>query len=253
MITSSSNDFIKHLKKLQTKKSYRHENKEFVLEGIKPVTDGIEFVKTVIAGESFDADKIPANVPVQIVSDKIIKEISDTQSPQGIMALCRMPDVDVKEISTENSVIVFCDNVSDPGNLGTIIRTADAAGCDGVVLSGCADLYNPKTVRSTMSSLFNIKINICDDGIKTLEYFKNNFMKITGTSPRAENLLYKTDFTGSEVIVIGNEANGISERVLTICDKCVKIPMFGKAESLNASVAAALVIYDAVMQRNADK
>ncbi len=250
MITSMSNDFVKHLKKLQTKKSYRHECGEFVLEGIKPVTDGINFVKTVIAGESFDTDKIPKNADVQILSDKIIKEISDTKSPQGIMALCRMPDVGLSELPTEKSVIVFCDGVSDPGNLGTIIRTADAAGCSGVVLSGCADLYNPKTVRSTMSSLFNVRLCICDDGIAALKHFKKNFMQVTGTSPRAENLLYKTDFAESEVIVIGNEANGISDEVLTICDKYVKIPMFGKAESLNASVAAALVIYETVRQRH---
>ena len=95
-----------------------------------------------------------------------------------------------------------------------------------------------------------VKICICDDSAIALEYFKKNLMSVTGTSPRAENLLYSTEFSASEVIVIGNEANGISNFVLTNCDKCVKIPMFGKAESLNASVAAALVIYDAVMKRN---
>ncbi len=249
MITSSSNEFVKHLKKLQTKKAYRHECGEFVLEGIKPVIDGKEYVKTIIAGESFDTDKIPENLPVQILSDKIIKEISDTVAPQGIMALCRMPHVDLDRLPAENTVIVFCDSVSDPGNLGTIIRTADAAGCGGVVLSGCADLYNPKTVRSTMSSLFNISISIIENADRAIEYFKNNCMELTGTSPYGESLLYSTEFASAEVIVIGNEANGISEKVLTNCDKCVKIPMLGKAESLNASVAAALVIYEAVMQK----
>lgn len=246
MITSAANDFVRHLKKLQTKKSYRYENKEFVLEGIKPVAEGIKFVKTIVVNENFDREKIPGNVPVQTVSDKIFRDISDTKTPQGILALCAMPDVSIDKLPTENTVLVFCDGVSDPGNLGTIIRTADAAGCGGVILSGCADLYNPKTIRATMSSLFNIKI--CIGGINTLELLKNKSMTVTGTSPAAENLLYDTEFASAEVIVIGNEANGISETVLTKCDKCVKIPMFGKAESLNASVAAALVIYDAVMQ-----
>ena len=249
MITASKNDFIKHIKKLQAKKSYRFETGLFVLEGLRLVKDGIENVQTVILSES-EAEKdydFLVGKDVRIVSDKVFAEISETKSPQGIMAVSKMCHIDLESINTENAVIVFCSRVSDPGNLGTIIRTADAAGCNAVIMEGCVDLYNPKTVRSTMSSLFNIPLVVSDGA--AAEFLKSKNVQLIGTSPAAEDMLYEAEFDFPLAIIIGNEANGIYNELLLKCDRCIKIPMFGKLESLNASVAAALCMYDAVMQR----
>lgn len=249
MITAAKNEYIKYIKKLQLKKSFRYEEKKFILEGLRLVKDGIKNVDTVILSESMQKEPLDflENVNVKIVSDSVFSAISETKSPQGIMALADMPDMAVSNIETENSIIVYCENISDPGNLGTIIRTADAAGCNAVVLDGGVDLYNPKTVRATMSSLFNIKICIADK--TAADYLKSKGVCFVGTSPSAEAMLYDEPLKAPLALVIGNEANGISEEMLAHCGKCIKIPMFGAVESLNASVAAALVIYDAVMQR----
>ena len=134
--------------------------------------------------------------------------------------------------------------------MGTIIRTADAAGASAVVLgSGCVDLYNPKTVRSTMSSLFNVKLIEIQDSIKTLENFKNKGIKILGTTPSGDKDIYAADFKGPVAVVIGNEANGICSEILDLCDERLKIPMLGSTESLNASVAAAVTMYEVLRQR----
>lgn len=249
MITASKNDFIKHIKKLQSKKSYRFETGLFVLEGLRLVKDGIKNVQTVILSES-EAEKehdFLVGKDIKVVSEKVFSEISETKSPQGIMAVSKMCHIDLKDITTENAVIVYCNRVSDPGNLGTIIRTADAAGCDAVILEGCVDLYNPKTVRSTMSSLFNVPLAISDGSVA--DFLKSKNVQLIGTSPAAQSLLYEEKLEFPTAVVIGNEANGIDDELLLKCDRCIKIPMFGKAESLNASVAAALCMYDAVMQR----
>lgn len=249
LITTAKNEYIKYIKKLQSKKSFRYDEKKFVLEGLRLVKDGIKNVGTVILSESMQKERFDFlnGVDVKTVSDAVFSLISETKSPQGILAVADMPNTDIATLNPENSVIVYCENISDPGNLGTIIRTADAAGCDAVVLDGGVDLYNPKTVRATMSSLFNVKICIADSS--AADYLKSKGVCLVGTSPSASEMLYSEPLKPPLALVIGNEANGISEKILTKCNKCIKIPMFGAVESLNASVAAALVIYDAVMQR----
>ncbi len=253
MIISASNDFVKHIKKLQTKKSYRKQNGLFVVEGLRLVKDGIKNVETVVVSENFDLSLISElnEKEVVTVSDKIFKEISDTVNPQGIMGIAKMNFCTETELMDENPFIIFCDAVADPGNMGTIIRTADAVGASGVVLGeNCVDLYNPKTVRSTMSSLFNVKIFETENSIQTLTDFKNKGIKIAGTSPAAEKSIYNADFTGAVAAVIGNEANGICSEILALCDEKLKIPMLGVAESLNASVAAAVTMYEVLRQRS---
>jgi len=246
------NDFVKHIKKLQAKKSYRRETGSFVVEGLRLVKDGLSGIHTVVVSESFDASLISglAGKETITVTDKVFKEISDTVNPQGIMGIAKMCFVSEEEIDDENPFIIFCDAVADPGNMGTIIRTADAAGASAVVLgSGCVDLYNPKTVRSTMSSLFNVKIVETGSSIKTLEFFKNKGIRICGTTPSGNKDIYAADFKSPVVVVIGNEANGICSEILDLCDEKLKIPMLGSTESLNASVAAAVTMYEVLRQR----
>ena len=252
MISSASNDFVKHIKKLQAKKSYRREEESFVVEGLRLVKDGLKNIHTIVMSESFDASLIADLTGKEIVTvtDKVFKEISDTVKPQGIMGIAKMCSVPEEDIADKNPFIVFCDAVADPGNMGTIIRTADAVGASAVVLgSGCVDLYNPKTVRSTMSSLFNVKIVETQDSIKTLVNFKNKGIRICGTTPMVNKVIYTADFKGPVAVVIGNEANGISCEILDLCDEKLKIPMLGSTESLNASVAAAVTMYEVLRQR----
>lgn len=252
MITSVSNELVKEIKKLQTKKSFRSEMQRFIIEGIKQVRDAFEHVDFIVAAESFDISQIPSGKKIITVSDSVFERISETKTPQGVMAAAKPAEASVDDITAEKNefTVIFCENIADPGNLGTIIRTADAAGVDGVILSqGCADLYNPKTVRSTMTSLFNVKIHICENTEQTLKYLQSIGAVVIGSSLKAEKSLYETDFPPRCVAVMGNESCGISEETLTICDKYVKIPMLGKVESLNVSVAAALIMYEAVRRR----
>lgn len=250
MITSASNPLIKHIKKLQAKKSYRRECGEFVIEGLRQVFDAEKSVKLVVVSEEFECALPAFSCPVETVAAHLMPSLSETKNPQGILAVAEMNLADESDILKENGLYVFCDGVQDPGNLGTIIRTADSAGCDGVILSpDCVDLYNPKVVRSTMSSMFNVPVCISEDSIKTINNFKNNGVIVVGSTPHTDKLIYSADFTGSVMVILGNEANGVSDDLLTIADSCVKIPMVGHAESLNVATAGAVLIYEAVRQR----
>jgi TrmH family RNA methyltransferase len=142
------------------------------------------------------------------------------------------------------------DSLQDPGNLGTIIRTADGVGAAGVLLLGpCVDLYNPKTIRATMGSFFALPVVQCDDDTAAFQWLENNGVQIVAGSPKATVLYDEIDYRPSTCFVIGNEAHGIREDVLSYVDESVKIPILGKADSLNAAVAAAVLLYEAVRQR----
>lgn len=150
----------------------------------------------------------------------------------------------------DKGTIVYLDNLQDPGNMGTIIRTCDALGAKNLVLSkGCVDIYNPKVVRSAMSSLLNVNIYNDDDTFLTFKLFKDNGFKIVSTSPAGEVLTTKADFGDKCVLIIGNEANGVSDFVKSFSDLNVKIPMLGNSESLNASCAHAIALYEIMIRR----
>ncbi len=250
MITSASNQLVKHIKKLQTKKAYRFECGEFVIEGVRQIFDAKKYITKVVADENFEVDTSEFNCPVEIVSSKIFSSLSETDSPQGILATAKINLSCEEDILKKDGFYVFCDSVRDPGNLGSIIRTSDAAGVDAIILSNtCVDLFNPKTVRSTMSSIFNVPVCISGDSIKTIDFFKNNGVNIIGSSPHCDKLIYNENYKSSVMLVVGNEANGISDEVLTCCTSCVKIPMAGNAESLGVAAASAVFIYEAFRQR----
>lgn len=251
-ITASSNNKCKYVKSLSQKKA-RESNGEYTIEGIKSVREAINSGKTITAlyvsfgfydNEAFD---YPDNVPLYKVADGVFEKMCDTKAPQGILAVVKMDGNDFK-LDLSKSYI-YCDNLNDPGNLGTIIRTADAAGFDGVLLSqGCVDLYSPKTVRSSMGSFFNMKVMKNVTREKLAKYKEKGFQLIGGALNENTVDYRSADMTKPTIIVIGNEANGISDEVMEMC-KCVKIPILGKAESLNAGVAAAILMYELVRQR----
>lgn len=262
MITGENNQRIKYLRNLG-KRKHRKEYGCFYTEGHRAVVEGIKskvYPELLVVSESYmasDAYKeledicfaynIDAKHVLLPVSDKIFDSISDTQTPQGVGGVFKIPLTDLDDIQSVKNIVLL-ENLQDPGNMGTVIRTADAAGFDAVICSkGCVDVYNSKVLRSTVGSVFHIKIVQYDDEayIAALKLKAMGF-KLYCAHPRGENNCFDQKFSEKNVIVIGNEANGISDDMLENCDVAVTIPMPGKAESLNASVAAALMIYEIV-------
>ena len=251
MITSKSNEFIKYVKSLHQKK-YRDEYNEFFVEGIKlveeAITENMEISKILICEELYKEKFNFSNFDIEYVSQNVFEFISDTKTPQGIMAVIKIPEYR----DTFGNTIFALDNLQDPGNLGTIIRTLDCAGINTLLLSeGTVDLYNPKVIRSTMGAIFRVN---CLQELKLKEKLmelKDDGYKIVVTALDASIYHYNLDFKEKYVIVIGNEAKGVSEEIQNLADIKVKIPMLGRTESLNASVAASLMAYENVRKKSA--
>lgn len=247
VISSTKNEIFRVISKLYTPK-YRKQYNQFVLEGERLVNDAFKNgadIDFVVICEEYDG-KIPQHDNVYVFDKKLFNELKDTVNSQGILAVAKINKKVDFNFDTSKTV-VYLDCVCDPGNMGTIIRTCDAAGVDAIVLSkGCVDIYNPKVVRSTMASIFNVPI-IDDDN--TLMNLKDEGFSLAGTYLGAEKSIYDIDFSKKCVIIIGNEANGISDEVLSICDQKIIIPMIGKCESLNAAVSCAVCVYEALRQK----
>lgn len=256
MIESLQNKIIKEIKSLNLKKE-RDKNSLFIIEGERIINEIPKYfnIKYYLISETYsknkDIKKLENRAKVYIAKDDIFKKVSDTVNPQGILAVCEQYNYNLEEIlKKKNPFFIILEEISDPGNLGTIIRTSDAGGADAIFLSTkSVDLYNSKTVRSTMGSIFNIPIfqninlNLLIDKLK-----KRNILTLSAhlsgiTYP------YDIDLNVPLAILIGNEANGLKDSTVKITDKLVKIPIVGKAESINASVACGILIYEVVRQR----
>lgn len=242
-ITSTQNSTYKLIKSLKTKKA-RQKSGMFTVEGVKSVRDAISAGSNVFLiavsdkfRESLEFDEIYR------ISDNIFQKLCDTETPQGVIAVIKMKTSAKPEI--KNPLCLYCDRVSDPGNMGTIIRICDAVGADLMLSPECADIFNPKTVRASMGSFFHI--NIAEDmTAKDLETMKDNGYTVLAGALGGDTADYRENVYGDKtVIVVGNEANGVSEEILNVCDKSIKIKIFGNAESLNVAVAAALMLYKA--------
>lgn len=251
---SRDNQFVKHALKLKQKK-YRDEQGRFLIEGIRLIEEGIKegLVEYILYSsklmETNGAERIEhCGVKMYEVSHDILKELCDTQTPQGAAAVAIKPEVAFDEL--QGGFIIIADGIQDPGNLGTIVRTADAAGADGVILlKGTVDAYNSKTLRSTMGSVFHIPV-ICYENMEDLvDSLKKKGFSIYASSLEDSEIIYNCDFNGKIALVIGNEANGMPQEHIKLCTHKIKIPMVGRAESLNAASAAAIIIYEAVRQR----
>lgn len=246
-ITSADNVLIKKIAKLKNKK-YREEFKEFIAEGRLSLEAGLSSCYELcfaVCSKSFALDNkdfLNTLSDVIVTTDRIFEQISDSVTPQGVMGVFKILK-DSTDIKNMGKHIIYCDNLRDPGNAGTIIRTADALGMDCVMFSkGSADIYAPKLVRSTMGSLFHMKVyKDCDaDMLKVLQ--EKGYSIVSSALSDDSVSLYDWKCPEKCVVVIGNEAHGVSDEVLDISDMCVKIPMYGFAESLNASVAAAIIM-----------
>ena len=207
--------------------------------------------------ETFYNEKIKNNYigveKYEIVSDKIFGEISETVTPQGIMAIVRQPKYDFDDIiNKDDATLLFLDNLRDPGNLGTIIRTAEGAGIDGVVLSKeSVDIYNPKVIRSTMGAIYRVPFIYEDNfATKLREKYKVNGFELYAAHLEGASEYTKVEYSRKTGIIIGNEANGVSKEVVDVADCMIRIPMEGQVESLNAAISAALIIYEVYRQKN---
>ncbi len=253
-IQSSQNDKYKHFKALKQKKE-RSLTGQYTVEGIKSVKDAIDAeadIFAILVSEEFNSQnkfEFPKNIDLYIISDKLFPALSTTESPSGIIAVINIKEKQNVILNTDKPY-VYCDNIRDPGNLGTIIRTADAAGFGGIILSpDSVDIYNPKTVRSSMGSFFHIPIYE-DVNYSEIAEFRAQGFSIICSLLDDDTIDYTVCVMKKPLIlVIGNESNGISEEMKHLADEKVKIPIDGKAESLNASIAAAILMYEVNRQR----
>ena len=258
VISGKDNEIIKSIRKLKEKK-YRDLENSYVVEGIKLVKEAIEekqVIKQIVVCEEcisngeLDKDTLYeiAKYNLLYVTKKVFDLITDVKTPQGILAVIEKNNND-KDIDFSQDIIIALDGVQDPGNLGTILRTADSANLNQIILSkNSADPYNPKVVRSTMGAIYRINIIQSENLAQTLQQIKKNNYKVMVTSLDTKHSIYNVSYD-RKIIVIGNEANGVTQEVQEIADEKVKIPMLGKTESLNASVAAGIMIYEYVRRK----
>ncbi|MCI9016467.1 MAG: RNA methyltransferase [Clostridia bacterium] len=258
VITSKDNETIKNIRKLKEKK-YRDSTNKYIIEGIKLIQEAIEekaLIDTIVICEDCVQQKqIEAKVLYEIakfnciyVSSKIFDLITEVTNPQGILAIIDRGE-SKKELDYTKDIILVLEDIQDPGNLGTILRTADSVGLNQILISKkTADVYNSKVIRSTMGAIFRINIVQTEDLEKNLKEIKKHKFKVMVTSLQAEEDIYEVDYT-KKVIVIGNEAKGVSQQILKLADNKIKIPMIGKTESLNVAVATSIILYEYVRQK----
>lgn len=242
-ITSLKNPKVQTWKSLKDRKG-RKETGCFLVEGRKMVEEALAsafHVETVLVdAERAGEFRLPTEIPVVTMPAHVLSAVCDTKTPQGVAAVVR-----AREAPVRGSRLVALDGVQDPGNVGTIIRTADAAGFDGVLLSGqCADVFSPKVLRATMGSVFRMGVRTTDDLPGLLEGLKQDGFSVL-SSQLDGTPFYQREAVGERfVLVIGSEGNGVTDEVKAVATQRVKLPMRGGAESLNAAVAAGIMMYE---------
>ncbi len=250
-ITSKNNQLIKDTKKLLTSSKARHENKSFVLEGARLCFDVLNSVFGVglflITPQAYNkytekADKIIAVADnAYFISDEVAEKLGETSTSQGVFCVCKMQDI--KKPLGEKVIIL--DNVQDPSNIGSIIRSGEALGISAVVAYNCCDIFNSKAVRASMGSVLRMNVLTTDNLIEFIKNIQDKGYKVYSTVPNKNALsITKADFSSKSACVIGNEANGVEQQVIAASNDSITIPMLGRAESLNAAVAASITMWE---------
>lgn len=259
-ITSKTNPLIKEVRTLCRKRD-RWQKGLFIMEGIKLIDEAINNnvkIKNIFYSDKLHSTKDGVEFISKIadyrnliyVPQNIMDQISNMENSQGIIATGYFNPLTVSTLN-ENSgrFLIFLDEVQDPGNMGTIIRSLDAFGGDGIILgNGCVDPFNEKVVRATMGSLFRVPLYFSDDGESDIQDLRKKGYRIYATSLKSSIPNYEASYDDKFVIIIGNEANGVSDALISISDESIIIPMDGNAESLNAGVAASIIMYEAMKQ-----
>jgi rRNA methylases len=255
-ITSKNNEQIKYLRKLSSK-SFRDAEGTFVIEGTKLFQEAVkkrlqfkqvfmtsEWLKTndALFNESM-IELVDNSVPIVIVAASILTSVSNLQKPEGI--ICTLPKMSVQPGIFKRSILL--EDVQDPYNVGSIIRTADAAGFDCVVTSNkTADIYNEKVLRGSMGSIFHLPIYQVESLPVYVKHLKEQQVTIIGTSLTGSSIWEREPLTESFAIIMGNESRGMSDKMSECCDVLLKIPIWGQAESLNVATAAGIIMYDLI-------
>ena len=256
MITSAANPQVKALRTLASSPRKRREEGVFLAEGPRMVMEApADLVKAIYCSASYleehGMEGLPERLIPEILSDSLFHSLSDTVTPQGVLAVIRRQEHSVEELLKSGKTLVILESIQDPGNLGTILRTGEAAGIGGVLMNrGTVDLYNPKTVRSTMGALFRVPCVVAEDFLSAIAGVKSAGYRLFAAHLNGSVPYDEADY-GSRpaAFLIGNEGQGLSEEAVSLADACVRIPMQGKVESLNAAVAAALLMYEAARKK----
>jgi len=256
-IVSKDNQYIKHAASLKNKK-YRAQEKMFLLEGKKMVTEALQSNKPIIRvmvdqAHSEEYQQLASKyheVEWLEVDSRVFYNLVDTETPQGIVAVAPIPVYDFSWLPGQVASLVLLDHISDPGNLGTIIRTAWALDIDGILLTpGCTDPFSPKTVRSSMGGVLHVPIYE-SIGPQALEQLKTSGYSVIGTALGAKTSIFDINYKEASVIVIGSESKGVSLDIQACCDSLVTIPINPFVDSLNAAVACAIIMMEVWKQRN---
>lgn len=258
IINSENNNKIKYLRKLYSKR-YRKKEGKFIIEGYRIIKEawksGANFDSIFMTPEFASScegqqiKKMVGDSNIILVEESLFADLADTVNPQGILAVVVEPEYRVKDFLDKSELVLVLDRIQDPGNMGTLIRTALAAGVDIIIsLKGSVDIYNLKVLRSTMGAIFSIPVITGMD----LTNFKKviSGFKVISADLSGNQYHYEQDYKEPVMLVIGNEANGIRKEILDISDSIVKIPIFGKIDSLNAAVAGGILIYEAAIRKN---
>ena len=260
MITSSSNAKVKQVVQWQNKARERREAGIFLAEGRKLFREAPEDrIREVYLSERLwepgclepDLREKLERTGYETVSEEVFRKMSDTGTPQGILCVVKRPEYRLEQLlDGEAPLLVVLESIQDPGNLGTVLRTGEGAGVAGVILGGdTVDVFSPKVIRATMGSIFRVPFVLSENLVETLALLRQRNIRIYAAHLSGEAYYDSFSFREGTAFLIGNEGNGLSPEVAGAADSLLKIPMKGRVESLNAAVAAALLMYEAMRQR----
>lgn len=252
---------VKNAKRLATK-SFRARTGEFLAEGPQAVREALAeglalevFATTHAEGRHLELRQAAATIVWNTVDDEVLAFIADSVSPQGIVARCRLPVAVLNDLlDRKPRLLVVCAEIRDPGNAGSVIRAADAAGADGVIFAGdCVDPFGPKSVRASVGSVFHLPIVVDRDTESVVERIRAHGLKVYAADGSSHLSVYNTPLTEPTAWLLGNEAWGLPEATRNLADQVVAIPIYGRAESLNLATAAALCLYASAQAHRADR
>lgn len=257
MITSTSNQQIKNLVQLQKKGKVRRENKQFIVEGIRMFKEiPADLICQVYVSESFLAahpEQLKGKT-YEVLSDKVFEYVSDTKTPQGVLGVVRMPEYKKEDLlysaDGHAPMVLLMENIQDPGNLGTMFRSGEGAGVTGIIMDKTTvDIFHPKTVRSTMGGIYRVPFVIVDDIKDGIKFLQEQKIAVYAAHLKGSVCYDEPDYTQGCGFLIGNEGNGLTDETADMADRHIRIPMGGQLESLNAAVAASLLMYEGNRQR----
>lgn len=256
MITSATNAKVKKLVALSQKAKVRKEEDAFIVEGPKMFVEApFDWIREVYVAESFltkcDFKDRLEKTGYEIVSDEVFKKISDTNTPQGILSVLKRPHYELEELlEKEAPFLMLLEDIQDPGNLGTILRTGEGAGIHGVIMTDkTADLFNPKVIRSTMGSIYRMPYYVTEDLLSVIDVLKQKGVAVYAAHLKDSVSYDEPDYTLGTAFLIGNEGKGLKDETANAATQYIKIPMAGQVESLNAAIASAILMYQAANQR----